>query len=111
MVVYFPRLFPKNGNKDQTALRINRADLLIDQIINNEKDISDKKFKVEKSILETDKPNIWNVNISGNMEREMEVEFYKYAHSVTESSSIDIEDTTVFAFYTKVEQIMDKTPN
>lgn len=55
-----------------------------------------------------DKPNIWNVHVEGNMEREIEVEFYKYAHSVTESSSIVLEQTTVFGFYAKVEQLIEK---
>lgn len=107
-MVYFPSLFPKNGNKEQTALRIQRADVLMNQIINQNEDYSSELYKVEKSILENDKPNIWNVHIEGNMEREIEVEFYKYAHSVTQDSSISITDSTVFGFYTKVLQIIDK---
>lgn len=107
-MVYFPTVFPKNGNKEQTALRVNRSDVLINQIINQENDYSSDLHKVEKSILEGDKPNIWNVHLDGNMERKIEVEFYKYAHSVTEKTSIKIKDTTVMGFYSKVEQIIDK---
>lgn len=110
MVTYFPSLFPKNGNTEQTLLRVQRADFLLEQIIDSEKDLSEDIFNVEKEILENDKPNIWNVHIDSknNMERVLEVEFQKYALAVTEDSSMRIEQTSVMTFYSKVLQLKEK---
>lgn len=106
LVVYYPEFFPKNGNKEQTALRVRRVNLMLDSIINQEVK-EDQIFNVEKEILETDKPNIWNVWKKGNMERVLEVEFQKFAISVVEKSKQPLDTLTTFTFYATVEHLKE----
>ena len=107
-MVYFPSYFPKNGNKEQTGLRIKRVSILLDSIINSEKDFDDDLFSVEKEILETDKPNIWNVFTKGNMERVLEVDFQKFALAVTQESNMILDQTMTFAFYSELELLKER---
>lgn len=105
--VYYPDFFPKNGNKEQTALRMRRVNVMLDSII--EKKIDEKSlFEVEKEILESDKPNVWNVHKKGNMERVLEVEFQKFAISVIEKTKQDLSSLTTFTFYATVEHLKEK---
>lgn len=107
MVVYFPKQFPKNGNRHQTGLRIRRINVLLDSIT-DEDDQTENIFNVEKEILETDKPNVWNVWTDGNMERVLEVDFRKFAIAVMEHSSESIEQISTFTFYSTVEHLREK---
>lgn len=107
MVVYYPHFFPKNGNKEHTALRVLRIDVMCDAIINDDIE-NEKVYRVERNLLETDKPNIWNVWKEGNMERVLEVDFQKFGISVTEISNQRIEDITTFTFYATVEHLKEK---
>lgn len=114
MVVYYPFFFPKNGNKEQTALRIRRSDILLDKIIeskNTEKNFDDSLFAAEKEILENDKPNVWNVWKEGNMERVLEVDFQKFAISIVKETGQVIENITTFTFYATVECLKDEHKN
>ncbi len=108
LVVYYPQYFPKNGNTQQTALRIKRINSQLDSIIDSE--VSQEKviFEIEKEILENDKPNIWNVWKKGNMERVLEVDFQKFAISVTEQTSTELEKMSTFRFYATVEYLTEK---
>jgi len=106
LVVYYPEFFPKNGNKEQTALRVRRVNLILDSIINQQIE-EDQIFNVEKEILETDKPNVWNVWKKGNMERVLEVEFHKFAISVVEKSKQPLDTLTTFTFYATVEHLKE----
>lgn len=109
LVVYFSEFFPKNGNKEQTALRVRRANLMVDAVINQKED---KKgiFDIEKEILENDPPHVWNVWKSGNMERVLEVEFHKFAIAVTERSRQDLNNISTFTFYSTVEHLKEQNP-
>lgn len=108
MVVYYPTFFPKNGNQQQASLRHKRAGQLLDAIIKEEEDLEKAVFDVEKEILETDKPNIWNVWDENNMERQLEVDFQKFGISVTELSGQRIDDITTMTFYATVEYLKEK---
>lgn len=109
LAVYFPNYFSKNGNKEQTVLRFKRMNALLDSVIEmNFDEDNEKLFKIEKDILETDKPNVWNVWIQGNMERSLEVDFRKFAISVTEKTGQNIENLSTFTFYSSVEFLTDQ---
>ena len=108
MVVYYPNFFPKNGNKEQTALRVKRIDILCDNIIDQDVPDNGGLYKTEREILQHDKPNIWNVWKDENMERVLEVDFQKFAISVTEISNQRIDDITTFTFYATVEHLKEK---
>ena len=108
MVVYYPQFFPKNGNKDRTALRVKRIGIMCDNIIDSEEPDNEGLYKTEWEILQHDKPNVWNVWMKGNMERALEVDFQKFAISVTEVSNQRIEDISTFTFYATVEHLKEK---
>lgn len=105
--VYFPKYFPKNSNANEKALWIKAIDIRCDQIIQG-KEFAEQLFDVEKQILEADKPNNWNVHVEGNMERSLELDFQKFAISVTKLSGGDLENMVVMRFYATVEQLEDE---
>jgi len=105
--VYFPKYFPKNANANDVVLWIKAMDIRCDQIIQGKK-YKEQLYEVEKQILESDKPNNWNVHTPGNMERELELEFEKFGISVTKLSGGDLENMTVKRFYATVEQLEDE---
>lgn len=111
LVVYYPKHFPRNANRNRTALRVKRVDVLCDQIIDQGTDQSENVFNIEKEILEDDRPNVWNVWSEGNMERVLEVDFRKYAVAVMEHSSESIEKISTFSFYSTVEHLEEKFTN
>ena len=107
--VYYPEFFPKNGNMEQTALRAKRLNILLDSIIQD--DDSEKEiFNIEKEILETDKPNVWNVWKKGNMERSLEVDFQKFAISVIRKTNQSLDNLMTFSFYATVELLKEEAP-
>ena len=65
-------------------------------------------YEGEKGILQLHKPSSWNIYVSGNMEREMEIEFEKFLINVNENSNNDIDEVTVFRFYSTIEHLKDK---
>lgn len=109
LVVYYPVFFPKNGNKEQTALRVKRMNELLDQVIEGKEGVNDELFNIEKEILENDKPNIWNVWKTGNMERALEVDFQKFAISVTKHTGQNLDNMTTFTFYAAVDLLKEET--
>lgn len=108
LLVYYPKFFPKNQNKDILALRAKRVNYLLDLIIEKKESIKEEVFEVEKEILENDTPHVWNVHIENNMERVLEVDFNKFAIQVTELSNQRLEDMTTFRFYATVEYLKEK---
>ena len=107
LVVYFPTYFPKNSKNETVALRVKRANTLLDYIItgkNQDKEV----YEIEKEILEHDKPNIWNVWVENNMERTLEVDFHKFGIAVTKMSGQKLNEITTFTFYATVEQLRDE---
>lgn len=81
---------------------------MLDTIIETDQPDNEGLYKTEKEILEHDKPNVWNVWKENNMERVLEVDFQKFAISVTEISNQRIEDITTFTFYATVEHLKEK---
>jgi hypothetical protein len=109
LVVYFPRQFPKGGNREMNAFRLSRAHSLLDRIIDHDEPGHDEKiFEIEKQILEIDTPNIWNVWKDNNMERALEVDSRKFGIAVCENTNQDIEQITTFTFYSSVEHLKEK---
>jgi hypothetical protein len=108
LVVYFPSSFPRGGNKEETALRYSRLNLLLDKVIENKDGVDQQIYRVEKDILEQDKPNVWNVWQENNMERVLEVDFRKYGLTVAEMSGQDLDNMTTFDFYATVELLKEK---
>lgn len=53
-------------------------------------------------------PNVWNINIKGNMEVEMETEFEKFMLTLSEHTNEDIKSITVFRFYALIGYIKEK---
>ena len=70
-------------------------------------DNRDEIYKIEKEILENDKPNIWNVYTEGNIERTLEVDFQKFAVSVVEQTGMDLDKISAFTFYASVEHLKE----
>lgn len=108
LVVYFPMYFPKNGNKEQTALRKKRIDAMLDKIILKTDSVNQNLYDLEKEILENDKPNIWNVWKDDNMERILEVDFQKFGIAVTELTGQNLQEISTFTFYATVEHLKEK---
>lgn len=109
MVVYFPKQFPKGGNVELTARRINRVDAILESIIEHDRPGNEQRiFEAEREILEIDKPNVWNVWKEGNMERTLEVDSRKFGIAITELTNQNIEDITTFTFYASVEHANEK---
>lgn len=105
--VYFPKYFPKNANANERLLWVKAMDIRLEQIITG-KEFTEALFDIEKQILETDKPNNWNVHVEGNMERSLELDFQKFAISVTKLSGGNLEEMVVMRFYATVEQLEDE---
>lgn len=83
---------------------------MLDQIIESHVDRSDNLFQIEKDILETDKPNIWNIWKEGNMEKMLEVDFRKFVIAVMSAAPTGekVEEITTFTFYSTVEQLSEQ---
>ena len=93
---------------DQRSLRIKRLNVVLDGIIEGEEGHEKELFNIEKQLLEQDKPNVWNVWNENNMERQLEVDFRKFALATTEGSNIQLENLTTFTFYANVERLKEK---
>lgn len=81
--------------------------IMLDGVISG-KIKEDPLFRVEKEILEHDKPNVWNVWKEDNMERSLEVDFQKFGIAVTEQTGQILQDTTTFTFYAAVDHLKEK---
>ncbi len=62
----------------------------------------------EKGILSLYPPNVWNIYIAGNMEREMEVEFEKFLINISRHIGQDIEQISTFKFYSMLEYLREE---
>lgn len=107
--VYFPALFPKNGNLEVVALRIKKVNASLDDIIEQSESTKKNVFNIEKELLEQAKPNVWNMWKTDNMERVLEVDFYKYFIATT-GNVTNPKEMMTFAFYANVVRLMDKKP-
>lgn len=59
-------------------------------------------------MLEMDNPNIWNVNVRGNLDVEMEKNYEKFILSVSENTNLNVDEMNVFRFYSLIEHIKEK---
>ncbi len=80
----------------------------LDSIINPTKNYDEEVYIIEKELLQMDKPNVWNIYTPGNMERSLEVDFQKFALSVTEDMGSDLTGVSTFSFYAKVELLKEQ---
>ncbi len=62
-------------------------------------------------MLRLSKPSIWNVYMSGNAELEMEVGFEGFLFAIAEHTKEDLEEITVFRFYSLLDHIKSKQTN
>ncbi len=106
LMVYFPLFFPKNSNQEINILRKQRVEAMLEKMINPESHHVNAVFEIERELLEHDKPKIWNVHVPGNMERNLEVEFQKFALMVAEGQPL--ETMTTMIFYSKAELLKEK---
>lgn len=65
-------------------------------------------FEAEKQMLSLRTPNVWNTNVTGNMEVETEVEFEKFLVSLSEHTNENLEEITVFRFYSLIDLLKEK---
>ena len=110
MEIYFPEDFQNHEQQSQNVLKIKLINTMLDGIINKEdEEVTGKKvFSLEKEILQTVKPNIWNIHVEGNMEQKLEVDFRLYAISVVDSLGLKLEEINVFDFYTSIQYLKNK---
>jgi len=85
-------------------------DTELDEIINKVKR-TDAIYNLEMQLLELRKPNVWNVYVKGNKEREMEVDFEKLLIAVQEFTNEKIDEMTVYRFYVMIEYLKEKHRN
>ena len=76
-----------------------------------DKEVDKEVFQLEKELLGTMKPNIWNTHLPNNMERKIEVDSQMYMTSVIDHLGIDTETITGFDFYTSVKYLKEKFEN
>jgi len=107
LAVYYSDFFPKGGN-ETTILRIQRLNALLDDVIESKED-TERLFKIEKEILQNDKPNNWNIWKKNNMERVLEVDFMKFGISVTRKTGTKLTDMMTFEFYATVELLKEES--
>jgi hypothetical protein len=84
---------------------------MLERIIEGDMKHENVIFDVEKQILERDRPKVWNIWKSGNMEKTLEVDFHKFAVAVTENTNQDLTTISTFTFYATVEHLKDKFKN
>ncbi len=90
------------------TLLLKKCSAELDIIITGNDDYQKDVFNAEKGMLELRKPNIWNVNVAGNMEVETEVEFEKFLASLSEYTNEDFDTISVFKFYSLIEMLKEK---
>lgn len=76
-------------------------------VINNDVD-NGTIYNAEKRLLMIRKPNLWNVNIKGNMEIEMEVGFEKFLIAITEHRNESIDELSTKRFYVLLDYLEEK---
>lgn len=94
----------------------NAARLILDKALLDSEffggDIGTIKEDTEAELLRLTKPKIWNVNITGNEELVMETGFDKFVFLVQEHTTVNIDEISLFRFYSLLDYIKEKTaPN
>lgn len=90
--------------------RLRRAEALLDGEFFgvDTKEIEDE---TEKELLRLTKPKVWNIYITGNEELKMETGFEKFIFMVQEHTTINLDEISLFRFYSLLDYIKDKTEN
>ena len=107
MVAYFPDEFRDVGEVEYNLELLKKIKLELRQILYKE-DNSKAIDRHEKNILKMDLPNIWNIYQRGNKEVEMETEFEKFMLAVSEHTNENIDNISVFRFYSLLSYIKSK---
>jgi hypothetical protein len=89
---------------------LRQLESIVDDILGIEESKANQK-KAEKEMLRLSKPNVWNVHINGNAELEHEVGFEAFMFVVSEHTKEDVNNMTVFRFYSLLDYIKSKTQN
>lgn len=109
---YFAEDFKDFSIQEINSLKIKLIKLKSDLIIKGETDeISKEIYDVEKDILSRNKPNIWNINIEGNIEQKLEVDFMTYYVSVMSNLGFESREITTFDFYASIKYLKQKQKN
>jgi len=85
--------------------------LELDMIIEPKEETERERNQVKKRVLESFPSNVWNVNTNGNMEVQMEVDFKKFLFAITEQTSINVEEKSVFDFYALLDSLKERKKN
>ena len=106
--MYYPKEFQKDkkeydyNNTLKGLLSLEFAKLAGEQI---EEEAIDSK---ERELLGVYEVNSWNIHKVGNMEIQMETEFYKFMIAIGEHTKERLEEITVFKFYALLGYIKEK---
>ena len=79
-------------------MRARKIDLLCESVIKPNPNQSFHIEDIEREILNHEKPNDWNVHNEENMERKLEVDFYKYAALIKSETGLNLKETMAFEF-------------
>ena len=107
MVAYFPDEFRDFEEVEYNLELLKKIKLELRQILYKE-DNSKAIDRHEKNILKMDLPNIWNIYQRENKEVEMETEFEKFMLAVSEHTNENIDNISVFRFYSLLSYIKSK---
>jgi hypothetical protein len=93
---------------------LRQLESIVDNILGIEESNTNQK-KAEKEMLRLSKPNVWNVHMKdqngSNAELEHEVGFEAFMFVVSEHTKEDVNNMTVFRFYSLLDYIKSKTQN
>lgn len=68
----------------------------------------DEFNQVQKRVLGAFPTNIWNINVDGNMEVQMEVEFKKFLFSISDQTTQNPKELSVFDFYALLDSLKER---
>lgn len=106
--IYFKSASKNSGEIERNGAILKKLKADVNLILDDNEENKKALFDSEKEILELQKPNIWNIYIDGNMEIEMEVEFEKFLLTISEHTTENINEISVFRFDTLIEYLKEK---
>lgn len=65
-------------------------------------------YNIERELLQNEDPNVWNVHTDGNIDKQIEIDFRMYALTVVDYLNLDLENISVFEFYSSVKYLKNK---
>ena len=104
--MYFPRFF-KNDSLAHGVASIRELEAGYKTLL--EEEGSEQEYiKAQHEKIKLNAPDVWNVYVDGNMERQMEVGFEEFLLNVGEHTKEDLSKITVFRFYTLLNYLKNK---